>query len=207
MEYQKKERIFAWIALLLLFAAMAGHYLLSPWGFYSRVSPEETAARISLVDAALCYTGTKESDGSHRAIIDRYNTLDPLPQAYALNDTDSWCAAFVTVSAMDAGLTNIIPPECGCERQIKRFQSLGRWVENDNAIPQPGDLIYYDWDVSRQGNSTGWSDHVGIVVGVKWPFVKVIEGNKDDAVAFRIIPIGHRYIRGYALPDYPGSNE
>lgn len=207
MEYQKKERIFAWIALLLLFAAMAGHYLLSPWGFYSRVSPEEAATRISLVDAALCYTGTKESDGSHRAIIDRYNTLDPLPQAYALNDTDSWCAAFVTVSAMDAGLTNIIPPECGCERQIKLFQSLGRWVENDNAIPQPGDLIYYDWDVTRQGNSTGWSDHVGIVVGVKWPFVKVIEGNKDDAVAFRIIPIGHRYIRGYAMPDYPGSNK
>jgi len=136
------------------------------------------------------------------SIIDRYNTLNPLPEGYTLGYTDSWCAAFVTVSAMDAGLAHIIPPECGCERQIKLFEAIGRWVEADDAVPQPGDLIYYDWDVKRQGNSTGWADHVGIVVGVKWPFVKVIEGNKDDAVAFRIITVGHKYIRGYATPEY-----
>ena len=202
MEYQKKEKIFAGLVLLSFLVATAIHYVWAPWGFYSRVSQEEAAARISLVEAALSWEGVKESDGSHRAIIDRYNTLDPLPEGYMLEDFDSWCAAFVTVSAMDAELTHIIPPECGCQRQIKLFQAIGRWVENDNAVPQPGDLIYYDWNVTRQGSSTGWADHVGIVVGVKWPFVKVIEGNKEDAVSFRIIPIGHKYIRGYAMPDY-----
>ena len=202
MDYQKKERRFAGFVLLVFLAAIAAHYLLSPWGYYFPVSPEEAAVRTGLVDSALEQYGAKEADGSHRAIIDRYNTLSPLPEGYTLEYTDSWCAAFVTVSAMDAGLTHIIPAECSCERQISLFQELGRWVEEDDAIPRPGDLIYYDWNVKRQGASTGWADHVGIVVGVKWPLIKVIEGNKDDAVAFRIIPLGHRHIRGYAMPDY-----
>lgn len=206
MEYQKKEKTFACLVLLSLLVAVAAYYLWAPWGFYSRVSPEEAAVRTSLVEAALRWEGTKEADGSHSAIIDRYNTLKPLPEGYTLEYTDSWCAAFVTVSAMDAGLTHVIPPECSCERQISLFQNLSRWEEKDSAIPQPGDLVYYDWNVKRQGNSIGWADHVGIVVGVKWPFVKVIEGNKDDSVSFRIIPIGHKTIRGYAMPEYKVSS-
>ena len=69
-------------------------------------------------------------------------------------------------------------------------------------MPQPGDIIYYDWDQINPGEATGWSDHVGIVVGVKWPFIKVIEGNKDDCVSYRIVPVGHKSIRGYGKPDY-----
>ena len=202
MSYQKKERIFTlWVVLALLFA-VAAHYLWAPWGFYCRVSEEEAAQRRALTQQAERRLGVKEADGSHAQIVDLYNTLDPLPVGYTLGYEDSWCAAFVTVAAMEAGLSHIIPAECGCERQIEAFKALDGWEENDNVIPQPGDLIYYDWDVTRQGNSTGWSDHVGIVVGVKWPFLKVIEGNKNDDVSYRIIPVGHRTIRGYGMPDY-----
>ena len=202
MSYQKKERIFTLLVALGLLFAVAAHYLWAPWGFYRRVSEEEAAQRCTLIQQAESYLGVNEADGSHTQIVDLYNTLDPLPVGYTLGYEDSWCAAFVTVTAMEAGLIHRIPPECGCERQIEAFKGLDCWVENDNAIPQPGDLIYYDWDVTRQGNSTGWADHVGIVVGVKWPFLKVIEGNKNDDVSYRIIPVGHRTIRGYGMPDY-----
>ena len=204
MEYQKKERIFSCLVLLSLLTAMVAHYLFSPWGFYSRVSPEEAAMRTSLVEAALCRVGAKESDGSHRVIIARYNTLDPLPQAYALKDTDSWCAAFVTVSAMDAGLTHIIPPECGCDPQIALFRSLGCWEEADDYVPLPGDLIYYHWDCEEVGDCTCATDHVGIVVGTAGRFIKVIEGNKENNVAYRYVQLDDPSIRGYGVPNYAG---
>lgn len=202
MSYLRKERLVAFLVLLVLVLAAAAHYLYAPWGFYSRVPEGEASARLSLVRQAENKLGINEADGSHRAIVDLYNTLDPLPVGYTLGYEDSWCAAFVTVCAMESGLTNIVPPECGCERQIEAFKTLGRWEEKDNAIPQPGDVIFYDWNVERQGNCTGWSDHVGIVAGVKWPFIKVIEGNKNDDVSCRILPIGHKTIRGYGLPAY-----
>lgn len=202
MDYQKKERIFTLSVLLALILAVLAHYLLAPWGFYSPVSEAEGEKRLSLVHRAERRLGIREADGSHRVIVDLYNTLEPLPVGYTLGYEDSWCAAFVTVSAMEAGLTHIIPPECGCERQIEAFSALGCWEERDDYVPQPGDMIYYDWDVTHQGNSTGWSDHVGIVVGIKWPFIKVIEGNREDAVSYRILPVGHKTIRGYGLPDY-----
>ena len=53
-----------------------------------------------------------------------------------------------------------------------------------------------------EGECTGWSDHVGIVVGVKWPFIKVIEGNYNDQVGYRVIRVGETTVRGYGLPEY-----
>jgi len=202
MTYEKKEKIFALTALAAFLAAIAAHYLLSPWGFYRVTEETEAARRIRVVAAAESWLGRKEADGSHRDILAVYNNHRPLAMDYVVQDSDSWCAAFVSAVSIQVGMTDIIPPECGCERQIGLFQSLDCWEENDNAIPQPGDLIYYDWNQENQGESLGWSDHVGIVVGVKWPFVKVIEGNKDDSVSFRVIPVGHKHIRGYGLPDF-----
>ena len=99
--------------------------------------------------------------------------------------------------------TDIIPTECGCERQIGLWQKLERWEENDNYMPLPGDYIYYAWDEHFSfGDCTGWADHVGIVVGTNGPFIKVIEGNRDDMVTYRIILRGNWQIRGYGLPDY-----
>lgn len=204
MSYEKKERIFALVALVLFLGAVGLHYAFAPWGFYRAVPEEEARARLSLVRTAEGWLGVNEADGSHRKILAIYNGHKPLAMDYVVTDSDSWCAAFVSAAAIEANLTDIIPTECGCERQIGLFQNLGNWEENDNTVPQTGDLIYYDWDQQRPGEALGWSDHVGIVVGVKWPFVKVIEGNKDDCVAYRIIPLGHKSIRGYGLPDYAG---
>lgn len=186
----------------VFFLAVAAHYIFEPWGFYRKVGQPEVGKRLGLVAAAEAYLGANEADGSYRVILERYNAQPVLPQGYALQDSDSWCAAFVTVAAMDAGLSQRIPPECGCQRQIGLWQALGSWQEDDGYIPQPGDIIYYDFDENRLRDCTGWSDHVGIVVGVKWPFIKVIEGNWSDAVCSRVLFINDIHIRGYGLPDY-----
>lgn len=199
----KFQCILGWILSLLVFlGAVCAHYLMDPWGFYWKVSRDEIALRLSVVETAESWLGSKESDGSHKPILEIYNAHEPLALGYTVQDTDSWCAAFVSTVAIQKGLTDIIPTECGCERQIGLFQEMGRWEEQDTAIPLPGDLIYYDWDMETHGECKGWSDHVGIVVGTKWPFVKVIEGNKDDSVSYRVIMLNNMTIRGYGRPDY-----
>lgn len=201
----KKKKIPPSLLLTLIFClSILSHYLFDPWGFYWKVSDEEAKLRLHYIQTAQTYLGVNESDGSHVQILQIYNTHEPLPQGYIVQEADSWCAAFVSAMAIRCNITNIVPTECSCERQIGLFQERGCWIEEDSYIPLPGDLIFYDWNAHKQGDSTGWADHVGIVVGTKWPFVKVIEGNKDDCVSYRIIPLGHMHIRGYAAPDFSG---
>lgn len=207
MATKKKNRVLPWVcAAVVTLTALAAHYFLSPWGFYWKVSPEETALRISVVKTAESYLGLNEADGSYRVIVDRYNAQPSLPMDYTLTYEDSWCAAFVSTVALQANLTDIILVECGCERQIGLFQELGCWEERDNTIPLPGDIIYYDWDNRRLGDCTGWADHVGIIVGTKWPFIKVIEGNRNDRVCYRYLLINDISIRGFGKPDYASIN-
>lgn len=191
------------IAILCLVAAAVLYFVSDPWGFAREVSPEEAAVRMKLVENAEKYLGCNEADGSHKGIIDLYNDHEPLAQDYVVQYTDSWCATFVSAMAIECGLTDIIPTECGCQRQIGLFSDLSCWQENDGYIPLPGDIIFYAWDEAMDfGDCTGWSDHVGIVAGTIGPFIKVIEGNKDDAVSIRYIIANHPDIRGYGLPDY-----
>ena len=175
---------------------------LYPYGFSREIPEEEQLLRLELVQTAESWLGTAEGSQEHRNIIDGYNNHQPLAQGYEVKYDDNWCATFVSFAAISCELTDIIPTECGCERQIGLFQNLSRWEEQDSYLPLPGDIIYYDWDVRTLGNSTGWSDHVGIVVGTWGPFIKVIEGNKDDAVDYRYIFRWDPRIRGYGLPAY-----
>lgn len=162
----------------------------------------EKELRQSYVNAAVSYLGCKESDGSHKKIIDLYNSHKPLARNYAVKYTDSWCATFVSSMAIKTGLTDIIPTECGCGQMIQLFQKLGAWVENDAYRPSTGDVIFYDWDDNGVGDDTGWPEHVGIVVSVSGNTIKIIEGNKSDSVSYREIAVNGRYIRGYGVPKY-----
>ena len=74
--------------------------------------------------------------------------------------------------------------------------------KRDSAIPLPGDLIYYHWNCEETEDCQKRSDHVGIVVGTKGPFIKVIEGNKDNDVSYRYTMVDAPGIRGYGIPDY-----
>jgi len=165
----------------------------------------ENELRQSLVRAAQAWYGCRESDGSHRKIIDLYNAHKPLARNYRVRYTDAWCATFVSAAAIAANLTDILPTECGCDRQIALFKNMGRWQENDAYVPRPGDVIYYDWNDNGAGDCTGASDHVGIVTACDGKTVTVIEGNIANAVGYRKIAVNGRYIRGYGVPDYAGK--
>ena len=158
--------------------------------------------RQNIINAAVSYIGCKESDGSHKKIIDLYNSHKPLTRGYTVKYTDAWCATFVSAMAIKCGLTDIIPTECGCGQMIALFQKLGAWQENDAYTPKAGDVIFYDWDDSGSGDNTGWPDHVGIVESVSGSTIKVVEGNISNAVGRRSLAVNGRYIRGYGVPKY-----
>lgn len=168
----------------------------------SMVQITEAEARQRVISIAVSWYGKKEADGSHRSIIDLYNGHTPLARGYKVRYTDAWCATYGSAVAIAAGYTDIIPTECGCGQMIAAFRAMDRWVENDAYIPAPGDYIFYDWDDTGAGDCTGWPEHVGIVISVFGDVIKVIEGNKDDAVGYREIKVNGRYIRGYGVPDY-----
>ena len=143
----------------------------------------------------------------HHQIIDLYNAQEILPVGYLVTYEDNWCATFVTAVALQNNLEDIIPPECGCQRQIALFESMGCWQEDETYVPLPGDVIYYAQKETAIGDCTGWADHVGIVVGTSKQYIKVIEGNSKDAVRYRYIRKDNYTIRGYGLPDYSGKCE
>ena len=155
-----------------------------------------------VVAQAQAWLGRKESDGSHKEIIDIYNSHKPLARGYAVKYTDAWCAAFVSAVAIKLGYTDIIPTECGCPSMITLMQKMGIWVEDENRVPNAGDIIFYDWQDSGSGDNKGGSDHVGIVEKVEGNTITVIEGNYSDSVKRRSLAVNGRYIRGYGVPKY-----
>lgn len=162
----------------------------------------ETQIRQKVVNQAKSWLGCKESDGSHRKIIDLYNSHKPLARGYAVKYTDAWCATFVSATSIACGYTDIMPTECGCGKMIELYQKLGRWEENDAYKPEPGDVVFYDWDDDGVGDNKGASDHVGIVEKVVGTTITVIEGNCSNSVKRREIQVNGRYIRGYGLPAF-----
>ena len=162
----------------------------------------ETQLRNKAVSILQGWIGRKESNGTHKMIIDTYNNHLPLARGYKVKYTDAWCATTITAVAIVAGLTDIIPKECSCNKMIELFKNLGRWMEADSYVPYPGDIIFYDWDDKGSGDCTGSSEHVGMVEVVSKSSITVIEGNKNDEVGRRTIQINGKFIRGYGIPDY-----
>lgn len=172
-----------------------------------------------VVEQAKAWLGTKEGSSAHKTIIDTYNSHKPLAMGYKVKYTDAWCATFVSFVAIKLGYTDIIPTECSCGRMIELLKKLGSWVENENRTPNPGDIIFYDWEDNGVGDNKGTPNHVGIVEKVSGGKITVIEGNHDgtdadriDGVERRTIAVNARYIRGYGVPKYdkpaatPASN-
>ena len=156
----------------------------------------------NLVNIARTWLGCKESNGTHKQIIDTYNAHTPLARGYKVKYTDAWCATFVSACAIKIGATSIIPTECSCNKMIELFKNLGEWVEDDSYIPNPGDIIFYDWDDNGKGDNKGSSDHVGIVESVDNNTITVIEGNYSNSVKRRYLAVNGKTIRGYGVPKY-----
>lgn len=155
-----------------------------------------------VVNQAKAWIGKKESNGTHKMIIDTYNAHKPLARGYKVKYTDEWCATFVSAVSIKLGYTSIIPTECSCQKMIDLFKKKGAWIENENRTPKAGEIIFYDWQDNGKGDNKGAADHVGIVEKVSGGQITVIEGNYSGAVKRRILAVNGKYIRGYAIPAY-----
>lgn len=156
----------------------------------------------TFVEKALSWVGKKESDGSHKSIIDIYNSHRPLARGYALKYEDAWCVGFVSAVAIACGYTDIIPTEVGCSKFIELCKKKGIWFEDENRTPNIGDIIVYDWEDDGSGDNKGTPNHVGIVSEVGSETFKVVEGNYNNAVKVRSMDINGKFIRGFACPSF-----
>lgn len=158
-----------------------------------------------MVKLAKSWVGKNEADGTHKEIIDIYNSYTPRARGYKVQYTDAWCATTISALGIKLGYTSIIPIECGCGEMISLAQAKGIWVEKENRTPKAGELILYDWDDTASYKTTddkGWPEHVGIVEKVSGNTITVIEGNYKNAVTRRTIEVNGRYIRGFITPKY-----
>ena len=162
-----------------------------------------------IIDVMKSWIGMSRSKGTHKPIIDLYNSHKPLARGYAVSYTDDYCdttvsAAFIKLDAVDL----IGGTECGVEEHINILKAKGIWNEDGTIVPKPGYIICYNWDDATQPND-GWADHIGIVESVNTQnrTLTVIEGNMSGGVVGeRTIPIGWGYIRGYGCPKYTDSS-
>ena len=112
-----------------------------------------------------------------------------------------WCAMFASFCIRYAGIEGI-PIDANCPNWIRQLQSVGLYHDEDDYIPQSGDLIFFDW------NGDGSSDHVGIVVEVDGNKVKTIEGNSGDTVGYHTYNLSNVTIQGYCnLPRQLTADE
>lgn len=149
------------------------------------------------------WLGLSRANGTHKPIVDLYNSYLPHPRAYSVSYTDDYCATTVSAAFVKANAVDAIGGiECSVERMIEDcFKPKNIWLEDEKITPNPGDIICYNW---QGGNpNTGWADHVGIVEYVDNGMIHTIEGNTSGGVVARKeYPIGSSVIRGFARPLY-----
>ena len=171
----------------------------------------EDACRNAVVKVMQSWLGKKESDGSFKSIIDRYNA--GLAEAVKTHGTRNvkmdyswaWCACASSAAAMQANMARYYPIEISCYYIIEIAKKEGTWVEDDAYVPKPADWILYDWDDSGSGQNTGSPDHVGVVESCDGKNITVIEGNASNMVKRRTIAVNGRYIRGFVVPKFDGA--
>lgn len=167
----------------------------------------EMELRTHFVDITRSYYGAEKGSAKHLEILDIYNGQEKLPRGHKMTVQEPWCATFVSAMAIKCGLTDIIPTECSCSKMIELHKALGTWQEFDDHVPQPGDLLIYDWEDSGKGDNTGDPDHIGIVARVNSGIIRVIEGNMYNSVWHRDMKVDGPKIRGYCCPDFAAKAE
>lgn len=117
---------------------------------------------------------------------------------YGFGGRVPWCACFVSWCANECGYIDagIIPKYASCDVGRTWFQAHGQWQGPGSYVPQPGDIIFFDWD------HAGQLDHTGIVEYCDGSTVHTIEGNTSNSVARRTYSIYNAAIVGYGTPVY-----
>lgn len=171
---------------------------------------EETKMGVTaqqIIDIMDSWVGLSRAKGTHKPIIDLYNSHKPLARGYAVTYTDNYCDATVSAAFIKAGAVDLIGgTECGVEEHVKLFKKAGIWIEDGTITPEKGDIIVFNWDDATQPND-GYSDHIEVVRSVASKNFETTGGNMNGGVVgHRTVPIGWGYIRGFARPKYSKAN-
>lgn len=147
--------------------------------------------------------GRAFTSGGNQAIVEVALTQlgneggEPYWSWYGFDSRVEWCACYVSWCADQCGYieSGIIPKFSGCVDGVSWFQSQGLWQGRDYE-PQPGDIIFFDWD------GDGSPDHVGLVEKCENGVVYTVEGNSGDACRQNQYTVGSSSIYGYGTPAY-----
>jgi prepilin-type N-terminal cleavage/methylation domain-containing protein len=116
------------------------------------------------------------------------------------NAKTPWCACYVSWALVKV---NAVPPMdherwfANVDEFMAYFQTDGTWMKSKahggSVDPQPGDLIFFDWNKGEN------PQHVGVVLKVEDHMVYTIEGNSAGRVTIRSYTKGDPRIIGYGL--------
>lgn len=105
-----------------------------------------------------------------------------------------WCAMYVSFCLNYAEIPEtVVPREANCEKWIRALSPEGLYVSAAHYAPQPGDLIFFDWE--QDGNV----DHVGLVEAAGEGTITTIEGNSRGGVRRNEYRADNNVIAGYGL--------
>lgn len=95
---------------------------------------EETKMGVTaqqIIDIMDSWVGLSRAKGTHKPIIDLYNSHKPLARSYAVSYNDSYCDTTVSAAFIKAGAVDLIGgTECGVEEHVKLFKKAGIWIED-----------------------------------------------------------------------------
>ncbi len=119
-----------------------------------------------MINVALGELGNHESDKSHHKY-EAYTGMD---------DSQPWCAAFVTWVAGNAGFLKdgLFPRFVGCTTGLRLFKTKTNadvHYANTGYTPKAGDIVFFSW------KADGSANHVGIVLSADSKYVYTVEGN------------------------------
>ena len=163
--------------------------------------PQEQTARLekALQQEDFWQQWERKAAGSHPLVQAAASQLgqtggEPYWSWYGFSQRVEWCACFVSWCGEQSGLLQqgCLPKFSSCHEGMQWFLQQNRWREG-GTTPQPGDLIFFDWD------QDGTPNHVGIVQGVKNGQVHTIEGNSEDACRKRTYEKDDERILGYGM--------
>jgi len=117
---------------------------------------------------------------------------------YGFDERVDWCAIFVSWCANECGYleNGVIPSFAVCYAGEDWFKAREQWQDN-TYTPNPGDIIFFDWDYPDEGGQDGIPNHVGIVEKVENGIVYTIEGNSGDSCRQKSYAVGYYEIYGY----------
>lgn len=151
---------------------------------------------MKIIDCAKSYLGIIEGSSEHHEIVNIYNTIKPLPFGYKVTYYDAWCATFVCAMAQKAGVIKYIYPTCSCPEMVKMYKKNKRFSKAlKNAVA--GNFIIYSF------SKNGVAEHVGIIEENNGGILKVIEGNRNDRVAYRTIKYNDSVVMGFCINNFP----